>query len=86
MEKEFNELFEKKRKEIQLQVDNELDRIRRKYLIIELVFSIIGYVLIIYSVGFLLALGIWFATWGNNMSMVRTIFKNNINREIWKDQ
>lgn len=88
MEKDFKELLEKKRSEIQAGVDKNIKKYRARYLIIELIVGIIGYGLIIYNFSFLLALGVWFAIWSNNMGMTRTYHKGKnkeINQEIWKE-
>lgn len=73
-EKEFQQLVEKRKKELQLEVDKKIHNYKKIYVVIELVLGIIGFGIIIYTGGWLLALGIGVAMTGNNMMQ---------NRKFW---
>lgn len=55
-------------------------------LIIELVLTIAGYWLIIANTNWWVAVGLFLFTWGNNISIMRNVYKYNNNlKELWKD-
>ena len=85
IEQEFKELTNKREQEALQQTTKKIYRLKVWYLILELVLSIIGYGLIIYHSSFLLALGVWFAIWGNNMGFIRGYSnKNNLLKKLWR--
>ena len=84
-ELEFQELVDKRKKEIKLQVDKKIDKIRFWYVIVELLVTTGGYAMIWYFASWQIAVGIWLAQWGNNMAQRRNIHKErNLWKEIWK--
>jgi hypothetical protein len=73
-EKEFQQLVEKRKKEIQLEVDKKIHNYKTIYVAIELALGLIGFGIIVYTGGWLLALGVGIAMWGNNLMQ---------NRKFW---
>ena len=93
MEHEMNDMFRKRKEEIdarKAEIENELEikvlKLRTKYLILEFVTAIVGYSILLYTLGFLATVGIWLVLWGNNLAMVRTdnTEKTFLLKEIWK--
>ncbi len=84
-EKEFEDLVKKKQEEIQYETDMKVLNLRKWYLRIELILSIVGYGVIIYAGGWILGIGFYLVNWGNNMGMLRTVYKeaNGLIRNIW---
>lgn len=66
-EKEFHELMEKREKEIKTQVDTKIRKFKLGYVSIELALGILGLGIILYTSGWLLALGILCVGTANNM-------------------
>ena len=70
-EKEFQDLVEKRKKEIQLEVDKKIHNYKIGYVTIELIALIIGYTLLCYSLGWTATTGIFLVILGNNASQNR---------------
>ena len=84
-EKEFQELVEKRKLEIQQAVTKKVQKYKFWYVIVELVVTIGGYGMLWYFFNWQLALGLFLIQWGNNMAQSRNIHKEpNLWKEIWK--
>jgi hypothetical protein len=92
-EMEFQELQEKRKKEIVqarmqviAQAREKAKKLKFYYLLIEIFFTISGYLVLGFMVSWWAVLGLFLYNWGTNMtnSRVRSEDKKNIWTEIWK--
>jgi hypothetical protein len=92
-ELEFLELQEKRKKEIVearmkiiAEAREKAKKLKFYYLLIEIVFTISGYLVLGFMVSWWAVLGLFLYNWGNNLSQSRQRYqdKKNIWTEIWK--
>lgn len=92
-ELEFQELQKKRIKEImearekiKTETVTKAKKLQYYYILVELALSIVGYLIIGFTVSWWLVLGLFFIQWGSNMTRQRVIYQNkkNIWSEIWK--
>lgn len=92
-EKEFQELQQKRVKEIlearakiMAETVAKAKKFQLYYVLMELAFSLAGYLIVGFMVSWWLTLGIFFIHWSINLGNRRTIYQNkkNLWSEIWK--
>lgn len=83
-EKEFEELLNEKRKELQKEIDTKVKNIKLGYRIFETIILLTGYVILNFTIGFWATLGIALVMWGNSLYTLRKSYKDNLFKEIFK--
>lgn len=80
-ELEFQELVEKRKQEIKLEVNKKIDKIRFWYVMVELVVMISGYAMLVYFTSWQIALAIFLVQTSDSMRLTRTLNKE---KSFWK--
>lgn len=85
-EQEFKELVAKRQEEIIKETVKKVVFMRKAYVLVELLFTGLGFFIVGYFVSLWLALGIFLIVCGIRMSITRTVYRqrSNLWREIWK--
>ena len=68
MESEFSKLLKAKRSVEVIKNDKKTENV---LILLELITFILGYVIIVYSLGFLIGFGFWMVIWSNNLATQR---------------
>lgn len=88
METDFKKMIDDKIKEEQLVQEKKVLTARLKFLIIEIVIGLVGWLILIYQLGWLIGLSIMLIISGNNLGLMRRVYteRKNIFKIIWKDR
>jgi Na+-translocating ferredoxin:NAD+ oxidoreductase RnfE subunit len=85
MEKEFTKLLNEKFTSKNDEKRKKMVKMRRLFIFIELIVGLMGYVIIAYTFNMWLVLGLFCVLLGNNISMARSITKNDFWEDIWRE-